>query len=141
MTQALIEAVLLAAQREAQRHSIAITATIVDMGGHVRAVLRQEGCSYFALESSRLKAVTASQLRLPSLVVGELGQKFPALQASFATNSAILGLPGGFPLLWQGAAVGGVGIAGGNFEQDQAIGTAAMSTLAQLAQDQPAEQR
>ena len=81
MTQALLEAVLLAAQQEAQRQHIPITVTVVDSGGHVRALVRQEGCSYFALESSRLKAITASQLRIPSHVVGELGQKFPDLQA------------------------------------------------------------
>lgn len=132
MTHAFIEAVLLAAQQEAQRQSIPVTVTVVDTGGHVRALVRQEGCSYFALESSRLKAVTASQLRLPSHVVGELGQKFPALQASFATNPAISGLPGGFPLVWQDTLMGGVGVAGGNFEQDQAVGAAGIAALAQL---------
>ena len=131
MHQTLIEAVLLAAQHEAQRQNIPVTVAIVDTGGHVRALVRQEGCSYFALESSRLKAVTASQLRIPSHVVGELGQKFPALQASFATNPAISGLPGGFPLVWQNVVVGGIGIAGGNFEQDQAIGAAGVAAAIQ----------
>jgi glc operon protein GlcG len=131
MTQALIEAVLSAAQQEAQRQQVPVTVTIVDAGGHVRAVVRQEGCSYFALESSRLKAVTASQLRIPSHVVGDLGQKFPALQASFATNPAISGLPGGFPLIWQHELVGGVGIGGGNFEQDQTIGAAGAAAAVQ----------
>lgn len=125
MTQAFVEAVVAAAQQEAQRHQVPVTVTVVDTGGHVRAVARQEGCSYFALDSSRLKAITASQLHLPSHVVGELGQKFPALQASFGSNPAISDLPGGFPLLLHGAVVGGVGVAGGNFEQDQAIGSAA----------------
>lgn len=132
MTQTLIEAVLLAAQQEAQRQQLPVTVTIVDTGGHVRALVRQEGCSYFALESSRLKAVTASQLRLPSHVVGELSQQFPALHASFAANPAISGLPGGFPLVWQNEVIGGIGVAGGNFEQDRAIGTAGAAALAQL---------
>ena len=131
MLQTLIEAVLQAAQHEAQRQNIPVTVAIVDTGGHVRALVRQEGCSYFALESSRLKAVTASQLRLPSHVVGELGQKFPTLQASFATNPAISVLPGGFPLVWQNQVVGGIGIAGGNFEQDQVIGEAGRAAAVQ----------
>lgn len=132
MTHTLLEAVLVAARQEAQRQQLPITVTIVDTGGHVRALVRDEGCSYFALESSRLKAVTASQLRLPSHVVGELGQKFPVLQASFSTNPAISGLPGGFPLVWQNVVMGGIGIAGGNFEQDQAIGAACVAAVAQL---------
>jgi len=125
MTNSFIQTVLAAAQHEADQQQVAITVTVVDIGGHVRAVVRQEECSYFGLESSRQKAVTASQLRLPSHVVGDLGQQFPALQASFAANPAISGLPGGFPLVIDGAVVGGVGIAGGNFEQDRAIGAAA----------------
>jgi len=116
-----MEAVLTAGRQEAERQRVPVTLTIVDTGGHVRAVWRAEGCSYFALESSRVKAVTASQLRLPSHVVGEISQQFPVLQASFAANPEITGLPGGFPVLHDGAVVGGLGVAGGNFEQDQSI--------------------
>lgn len=129
MNQSLINHILQAAQEAAGHLNLAITLTLVDSGGHVRAVLRQEGCSYFALESSRQKAVTASQLRIPSHVVAELAQQFPALEASFRANPDILGLPGGFPVRWQGAVVGGLGIAGGNFEQDRTIGEEALGGL------------
>lgn len=129
MQQSLINHILKSAQEAAGQLNLAITLTLVDTGGHVRAVLRQEGCSYFALESSRQKAVTASQLRIPSHVVAELGQKFPALEASFLANPDISGLPGGFPVHWQGAVLGGLGIAGGNFEQDRTIGEAALAGL------------
>ncbi|WP_332369542.1 GlcG/HbpS family heme-binding protein [Spirosoma telluris] len=95
----------------------------------MRAVIRQKGCSYFALESSRQKAVTSSQLKLPSHVVGEIGQKFPLLQASFVANPVISGLPGGFPIQWENEVVGGLGIAGGHFEQDQSIGNKAIASL------------
>lgn len=125
MQHAFLEAALRAAQQEAERQHLPVAITIVDTGGRVRAVWRHEGCSYFALESSHQKAVTASQLRLPNHVVGDLSRQYPALHASFAANPDISGLPGGFPLRWQGAVVGGIGVAGGNFEQDQAIGAAA----------------
>lgn len=73
MKQELIDQLFLAAGQEAECQNLPVTLTVVDTGGHVRAVLRQEGCSYFALESSRYKAITASQLRMPSHVVGEIG--------------------------------------------------------------------
>lgn len=129
MKQELIDQLFLVARQEANRQGLPITVTVVDTGGHVRAVLRQEGCSYFALESSRQKAITASQLRMPSHVVGEIGQKFPLLQASFNANPDISELPGGFPIHWAGVVVGGLGVAGGNFDQDQAIGAAAVATI------------
>ncbi len=72
MHQQLISQLLEAALHEAQQLGVPVATTLVDTGGHVRAVLREEACSYFALESSRLKAVTASQLRIPSHVVGEI---------------------------------------------------------------------
>lgn len=134
MNQALITQIIQAAQQEARRQGVPITVTLVDTGGRVQAVLRDEQCSYFALDSSRQKAVTASQLRMPSQVVGELSQQFPALAASFASNAEISGLPGGLPIRWQGAVVGGLGVAGGNFEQDRLIAEAA---LAQLPPVQP----
>ena len=129
MQQHLIDQLIYAAQQASQQQGISTTITLVDTGGHICAVWRQEGCSYFALESSRQKAVTASQLRMPSHVVGELGQKFPALQASFSTSKDISGLPGGFPVVWQQLLVGGLGISGGNFEQDQTIGSAAIAAI------------
>ncbi|MBO0935465.1 heme-binding protein [Fibrella sp. HMF5335] len=129
MQQQLIDQLIKAARQASQQQGIAITITLVDTGGHICAVWRQEGCSYFALESSRQKAVTASQLRIPSHVVGELGQKFPTLQTSFSSNKDISGLPGGFPVMWQQSLVGGLGISGGNFEQDQAIGSAVVASL------------
>ncbi|WP_020603888.1 GlcG/HbpS family heme-binding protein [Spirosoma spitsbergense] len=132
MNQQLIDQLFLAAGQEAKQQGLPVTLTVVDTGGHIRAVLRQEGCSYFALESSRQKAVTASQLQMPSHVMGEVGQKFPALQASFNANPEISGLPGGFPVLWEGVVVGGLGVAGGNFEQDQAVGAAAIAILLTL---------
>ncbi len=121
----LIQAALLAAT--AQR--VPVTVAIVDAGGHLRALHRQQECSFFALEASRKKAVTASQLKIPSKIVGELSQKFPALQASFAANPEVLGLPGGLPIQLDGRVVGGLGIAGGNFEQDQLIAEAALAVI------------
>jgi glc operon protein GlcG len=129
MNQALITQLAHAAQQEAQRQGVPITVTLLDTEGRGQTVLRDENCSYFALESSRQKAVTASQLHIPSGMVGELSQQFPALAASFGDNPEISGLPGGLPIRWQGAVVGGLGVAGGNFEQDRLIAEAALAQL------------
>lgn len=104
MKQELIDQLLLVTSQEANRLGLPITITVVDTGGHVRAMLRQEGCSYFALESSRHKAITASQLRLPSHIVGEMGQKFPALQASFMLMPTYPGFRVVFPSVGQASS-------------------------------------
>ena len=127
MNQLLIDQLLAAGLAAAEQVRVPVTISIVDFGGHLRAVSRQAECSYFALESSRTKAVTASQFKLPTNVVGSIGQQFPQLQASFATNSDISGLPGGLPIRVGGQVVGGLGVAGGDFTQDQQIAEAALA--------------
>jgi len=127
MNQDLIDRLLTTGLAAATERNVAVTISIVDTGGHLRAVVRQAECSYFALESSRKKAVTASQLKLPTHVVGNLSQQFPALQAAFTTNPDILGLPGGVPIRVNGQVVGGLGVGGGDFAQDQQIAEAAVA--------------
>jgi len=127
MNQDLIDRLLTAGLAAAAECNVAVTLSIVDTGGHLRAVVRQAECSYFALESSRKKAITASQLKIPTHVVGSLSQQFPALQAAFTANPDILSLPGGVPIRVDGQVVGGLGVGGGDFAQDQQIAEAAVA--------------
>ena len=121
MEQAQVSKLMQAALEEAARQGVPITVAVVDDGGHLRGLMRQEGCSYFAIDVSRRKALTASQLKMPTHVLGEVAQKFPALQSSFASNPDIETLPGGVPVIREGRVLGGLGVAGGNFGQDQSI--------------------
>ena len=109
-------------KRAIEQASVPITISIVDESGRLVALYRQPACSFFSLEVSRQKAVTASQLKMPTHTLAEISQKFPALQASLQANSDINLLPGGFPLFRGSRLIGGVGISGGNFEQDQMVG-------------------
>ena len=129
MDQALIDQALTAGLAMAAQLNVPATITIVDTGGHLRALVRQADCSYFALESSRKKAVTASQLKIPSATIGTISQQVPQLQAAFAANSEITGLPGGVPIRVHGQVVGGLGAAGGDFKQDQQIAEAAAAAF------------
>ena len=118
---------------EGNRLDVPITISIVDSGGHLVAVLRQENCSYFALESSRKKAVTSSQLKVPSHVLGDVLIKFPELIKSLDNNKDIELLAGGFPIIINNITIGGIGIAGGNFEQDRVIGECVIKMMNDLA--------
>ena len=106
---------------EATVQTIPISISIVDDAGRLVAFMRQEGCSYFAIEASRKKAITASQLKAPTHALADAAQKNPALQAAFTKNDEILTLPGGLPIVQNGKVVGGLGVAGGDFNQDKTI--------------------
>jgi len=129
MTEQTIALLISNALTEAKRQAIAVTISIVDTGGHLIALQRMEGCSFFALEASQKKAVTASQLKSPTHILADIGQKIPQLQQAFDKNPAILILPGGFPLFLEGKLIGGLGVAGGDFEQDKTVGEAACNFL------------
>lgn len=118
-----------AALDEAARLDVNITVSVVDMGGHLVAVQRMEGCGFLALESSRKKAVTASQLKSPTHVLGEIEQKIPSLQRAFDKDANLLTLPGGFPLFVAGQLIGGLGVAGGDFEQDKLVAEKAAQAI------------
>ncbi|MBD1393416.1 GlcG/HbpS family heme-binding protein [Mucilaginibacter glaciei] len=129
MNQELINQLLHRALDEAGRLNIAITVSVVDNGGHLVALLRQENCSYFGIAASRKKAVTASQLKLPSHVLNGVIKQFPELQRSLDHNNDIELLPGGFPVVINSIVIGGLGISGGNFDQDRIIGEYAIKVI------------
>lgn len=130
MSQDILQRIIQTALDEATRLGINITISVVDMGGHLIALQRMKGCGFLALDSSLKKAVTASQLNSPTHVLAEIEQKMPALQRAFDKDAHILTLPGGFPIVISGETVGGLGVAGGNFEQDKLVAQKAAQALA-----------
>ena len=129
MNQEVIQKLIQAAIHEAGQLKVSITVSIVDMGGHMVALQRMEACSFLALESSRKKAITASQLNSPTHVLGDIEQKISALQRAFDKDLTLLTLPGGFPITFAGQIIGGLGVAGGDFEQDKLIAQKAVQSL------------
>ena len=129
MNQDVIQKIIQAAINEATLLSVNITVSVVDMGGHLVALQRMAGCSFLALDSSQKKAVTASQLNSPTHILGEIEQKIPALQRAFDKDSHLLTLPGGFPIMISEHTVGGLGVSGGDFNQDKLIAQKAAQAL------------
>ena len=124
-----LDRLLGAALAEAQSQGVAVTISIVAGGGHLLALRRQQDSSFLGIESSKRKAVTASQLKTPTHVLSEIGQKLPELQKAFDKDHNILTIAGGFPIVADGVVIGGLGIAGGDFNQDKVIGESALRAL------------
>ena len=90
MDQVIIEKIITAVLAEAKLLNIPITVSVVDLGGHLIALQRMEGCSYFGIDASQKKAVTASQLKAPTHILPDITQKFPELQKAFDKNPSVL---------------------------------------------------
>ena len=106
----------------------AVAIVIVDQGGHVVLAHRMDRAAYITTEVGRLKATTALNLQAPTHMLAKAAEHTPELREVLAVafDKAVL-LPGGFPIVAEGACLGGLGIAGGDFQQDIAIGEYALS--------------
>lgn len=112
----------LARAREA---NIAVTIAIVDAGGHLLLLERMDGGRFHTVHSATTKAVcAASNKRL----TGSKGAQGQSLDVAHALGLALAAGPerwtameGGCPIMAGGECVGGVGVAGGNWEFDERV--------------------
>ncbi|WP_447971297.1 GlcG/HbpS family heme-binding protein [Nitrospira sp. M1] len=89
-----------------------VSATVVDRGGNIRAVLRQDGAGPHTLESSRKKAYSSASLKQPTEKLAGLVAKMPVLHGLQHMNEHILLLAGGLPIELGDEVVGGIGVGG-----------------------------
>ncbi|MES2633282.1 MAG: heme-binding protein [Pseudomonadota bacterium] len=89
----------------------AVTATVVDRAGTVRAVHRADLAGPHTLEASRLKAYTSASAKNSTLAMMEGAQKNPAA-ANLVHIPGYLLLGGGVPVKVGNEVIGAVGVGG-----------------------------
>ncbi|MBQ0960083.1 heme-binding protein [Ideonella sp. 4Y11] len=94
-----------------QANGYAVTVTVVDRAGGVRAVQRADNAGAHTLEASRAKAWTSASARNTTLAMMENAQKNPAA-ANLVNIPGFLLLGGGVPIKAGNEVVGAVGIGG-----------------------------
>ena len=117
----------------AERERIPISVAITDAGGHLLMFERMDGGRFHTVHSSTTKAVCASSNKRPTTNKGAMGQ---ALDVTHAIGLALAAGPerwtameGGSPILVDGECLGGVGVAGGNWEADERIAREAVESI------------
>ncbi len=122
-----------AAIAKADAFGIAATVAIVDAGGHIVLLERMDGGRFHTVHSSLTKAVCAASNRRPTTTQGAQGQELDTLHAiglSLAAGAERwTAMEGGFPIFFEGECVGGIGVSGGDWEQDQRIAEAAIAAV------------
>lgn len=123
-----------AARKKAAEIGVEQTICVVDEGGHPLALHRMPGARITGVEISMAKAFTAAGHQRETHKFNEPpnGPALPGNEA-FGIDHAYPGkfaiFVGGFPVEHQGKVIGGVGISGGNGEQDKAVGAAALEAF------------
>jgi len=126
----LAEAVI-ARARELGHH---VSAVCTDRSGAIIAAQRMDLAAGQLIETARRKAVTSAAMGAPtSLVAGMVSQDSLAQQALAATPD-MLPVPGGAPLVVDAIVVGGIGVAGGHYSEDDQILQYALAQVQGAAQ-------
>jgi len=107
------------------------SAVVVDRGGQVLVMLRDEMATPQTAEMARRKAYTAVMFRSTTLEFQKRTAEDPAL-APQRQVADILALGGGAPIRVDKEIVGGVASAGSNQEQDDACAKAGIAKVADL---------
>lgn len=114
---------------------------IVDAGGHPIVLERMDGARITGPQIAWNKAFTAAGhkrsthlFNMPPNGPALPGNEAFGIQLSFEGKFAIF--VGGYPIVVEGEVVGGVGLSGGNGEQDTKCGVAALQALKDLLASQ-----
>ncbi|TXK70072.1 heme-binding protein [Paenibacillus sp. N3.4] len=126
--------VMVAAGLQAARESKSLeTICIVDDGGYLIALERMNGCRNTSPELAIAKAFTASGHRRSTHLFNQPGGPAAVNGEAFGIHAMMPGkfaiFVGGFPIVVNGNVIGGVGVSGGQGEEDIAVGVAALRGL------------
>lgn len=118
-----------AAIQEGLEKGVPVAAVVVDTGGHIVAAARSEKLGFLNLDMAQRKATAAATFMAPTHGVLEMIRADAFLVDAVMQEQRISLVPGGYPIMIAGALVGGLGVAGGHYSQDQAIAEEAMKVL------------
>ncbi|MDZ7851192.1 MAG: heme-binding protein [Halomonas sp.] len=122
-----VNAILDAAQQEAQANGWAVTVAIADDGGHLLGLRRLDGAPPFSADVATEKARNAAIGRKETQVFEDMINNG---RTAFVTAPLTALLAGGVPVLVDGQVAGSVGISGVKPDQDVQIAKAGVAAVA-----------
>jgi uncharacterized protein GlcG (DUF336 family) len=133
MTLALANQLAAAAVSACQTNGYAVTATVVDRAGGVRAVHRADNAGPHSLAASERKAFTSASAKAPTTAMMENAQKNPGA-ANLVHIPGFLLLGGGMPVKVGNEVIGAIGVGGapGGHLDDQCVAAALEAAKDQL---------
>jgi uncharacterized protein GlcG (DUF336 family) len=106
---------------------------VVDAGGHLLVLERMDGGKFHTVHSATTKAVCAASNKRSTGSTGAVGQ---SLDTAHALGLALAAGPerwtameGGCPIMAGDECIGGVGVAGGNWEFDEKVAREAAESI------------
>lgn len=117
-------ALAVAARDAAAKIGLHLAIAVTDEGGHLIAFERADATPFLAAEVAVNKAWTAASFGLDTMIWNQVVAQ-PAT-APLANHPRVMPVGGGVPILVDGRVAGGIGISGGNAQQDHDVAVAAL---------------
>jgi uncharacterized protein GlcG (DUF336 family) len=121
------QALIAAAEVASRDIGIAVTIAVTDAGGHLAALTRHDGAPFLTVNVAIDKAWTAASFGLATHVWSDVIAN-PQV-AQLAHQPRLVAVGGGVPIVVAGRVVGGIGISGGNAQQDRDAAEIALKSL------------
>jgi glc operon protein GlcG len=119
------------AKAEKAGHAIAVA--IVDAGGHPVLIQRMDGGRFHTVHSSTTKAVCAASNKRPTTMKGAAGQTLDTMHALGLALAAgaerWTAMEGGYPIIFDGECVGGIGVSGATWDLDDQLAREAVEAI------------
>lgn len=118
---------------KAKEAGVAVSVAITDAGGHLILLERMESGRFHTVHSSTTKAVCAASNKRMTTSRGAQAQE---LDTAHALGLALAAGPerwtameGGFPVIFDGECIGGIGVSGGDWATDERIAQQAVESI------------
>ena len=121
------QAVIQAAEQEANKRGWPLNIAVVDSGGNLVSFLRMDGAQLASIAISEHKARASVKYRRATRVFEDAVQKSD-YKYILSLDDAIASR-GGIPLVEDGKIIGGVGCSGGTGSQDEVVCTAGAAVI------------
>ncbi len=117
--------VAMAAEGEAKFTNLDVVIAIVDQGGHL-VYLQRDNAQLGSIDFAISKAKTAVLFRSPTKALEQMVNEG---KQGFLSMSQMLAVEGGVPLVYHGQIVGGIGVSGVTSAEDSRIASAGAKAL------------
>jgi uncharacterized protein GlcG (DUF336 family) len=123
------QTMLAAAAEKAQEIGVPMAIAVVDPDGTLKAFSRMDGAALLAVRIAQQKAWTAVSFSTPTHGLWEFIRNDPPLLHSLPHQQDLILFGGGYPVSVGGQIIGGIGVSGGHYSQDQQCAEAALAAL------------
>jgi uncharacterized protein GlcG (DUF336 family) len=126
-------AVVAAAEVKARELGLAAAIAVVDAEGTLKAFARMDGAALLPVRIAQQKAWTAISFGMGTHEWWDMVREDPPLLHGITHQQDVVVFGGGLPIRDGEEVIGGIGVSGGHYTQDQEIAQAGLDVLSQGA--------